>query len=119
MIPDLVKNTAIALTGGDETAIEQAEEDPFGYMEGFMANALSSEEGMKQLEKRLQSVGLLNEQDQKAFEKFMALGLTADERAAMAASIGGKGLLGLSGIMGLLAYLSWKKSQEGGQPQMG
>ena len=47
------------------------------------------------------------------------LPMTADEKKAMYLKKGGQGLLGLSGIMGLLAYLSWKKSQEGGQPQYG
>jgi hypothetical protein len=133
-IPNVIKEMAVALTpevgnvkldgeqmAGEKAAaeIEKAQEDPVGYIEDLAANALTSTEGMKTLEDRLVTANLMSAAEKAQFEKFMKLGLTAEEQRALIAKKGGQGLLGLSGIMGLLAYLSWKKSQEGGQQQMG
>ncbi len=132
-IPNIVEGLSVALTpvegeampdgstanGVTVTAeIEAAKNDPIGYIENISAYGLSSEEGMTILRDRLVRVGLIGQKDVAYFNKYMELGLSAEEKRAMAASIGGKGLLGLSGIMGLLAYLSWKQSQEGGGGQM-
>ena len=126
VIPDIVKETAVALTSGvagDKIAeaVKKAEENPVGYIEEIIADALIDATKMDQLVENLKkpAIGLIKDDKDKAeFIKFMKLGLSAEEKRAMALKTGGKGLLGLSGIMGLLAYLSWKKSQEGGGGQM-
>ena len=133
-IPNIVEKIAVALTpevgteilkgekiAGENAAaeIKFADEHPVEYLQNFLSEALTTPEGMKNLEERMVKANLLTEADKKSFEDFMNLGLDPKERAAMYAKNGGKGLLGLSGIMGLLAYLSWKKSQEGAGQQMG
>lgn len=133
-IPNIVEGLSVALTPAEgeampdgakadgtivATEIEAAKNDPIGYIENIAAYALTSEEGIIILRDRLVRVGLIGQKDVARFNVYMELGLSAEEKRAMALKTGGKGLLGLSGILGLLAYLSWKKSMEGGQPQMG
>ena len=115
VIPDMVKETAKALTGGNPDDMEKAEANPAGYIQELMAGALTDGGKMNKLVANLRNpdIGLIkNDQEEKAFREYMGFGITPDEMKKIAAKKGGNALVGFAGIVGFLAYVSWQKSQE-------
>lgn len=117
-IANVIEATAVVIAGENVEGVKQAQENPIGYLEEVMANALTNKEAMIQLTDSLVKANILNEADKENFIKDMKLGLTTEETLDMVKSTGGKTITSLISVLGMLGYVAWKKMQEGGGQQM-
>jgi hypothetical protein len=118
-IPNIIEATAVALSGGEVDAIQKAQENPIEYIEEVVAKAVSSKEGMSQLEESLKKINLItDEKDLVKFKKDMMLGLSADDKIKMAKETGKTTVMSALSLIGLIGYVAWKRTQEGGGQQM-
>ena len=117
-IANVIEATAVVIAGENVDAVKKAQENPVGYLEEVMANAITNKEEMVQLTDSLVKANILNEGDKETFIKDMKLGLTTEDTLDMVKSGGGKTITSLISVLGMLGYVAWKKMQEGGGQQM-
>ena len=113
-VQNVVKNMAIALSGGDSEAIQIAENDPVGFIEGKLAGALTDPKAMDKLIMSMESSGFINDEaDKTKFKEFLELKLTGADVADDIKKKTKSTLSILLSLSGALGYMAWKKIQEG------
>mgnify|MGYP001596401599 CR=1 FL=1 len=107
-IPDIIKEMAVAISGGEVKAVEE-EKNPVVYIQKAMTNALTTEGGLVKLADNLVKSSILNEADKAQFVKDMELGLTREDIAKMTKNIAGKTALGFVGLLSMLGYVALQR----------
>ena len=117
-VPNVIKEMAVAISGGEASAVKDAEAEPVKYIQEAIVDALTTEGGVAKLADNLVTSTLLTETDKAKFIKDMELGLSKEGMIEMVKNIGGKTTLGFLGVLSMLGYVAWKRSQENGGGQM-
>jgi len=111
-VPDIIKEMAIAITGGEVKGVEEAQKDPIKYIQDKMVDALTTNGGVAKLADNLVSTTLLDVKDRDLFIKDMELGLKSEDIKEMAKSIAGKTALSFAGLLTMLGYAAFQRRKQ-------
>ena len=110
-IPDIIKEMAVAISGGEVKAVE-AEKNPVVYIQKAITDALTTEGGVAKLADNLVKATILNDADKKEFIKDMELGLKTEDIMEMTKNIAGKTALSFAGLLTMLGYAAFQRRKQ-------